>query len=98
MSKKINARANQPAKPPEPAESPQGHLSIKTLGEYHRRLLSPQASGRVRSHVVQCSACRTLLLDLARFLDDAQGAGRLTAEEVEEARRKLEIRTRAGAR
>lgn len=82
----------------EPLQDPYDHLSIEILSAYHRRVLSPQESSQARSHMVRCAACRALLLDLARFLDDAQGSGQLTVEEVEDARRKLEVHTRARVR
>jgi hypothetical protein len=76
----------------------QGHVSIEVLSAYHRRSLASEEAAQVRSHVVHCRACRSLLLDLAQFLDDEQGPGHMTPEDVEEARRQLETRARATAR
>jgi|SRR5215213_8037836 len=77
---------------------PLDHVSIEVLSAYHRRGLPPEEATQVRSHVVQCRACRRLLLDLAQFMDDEQGPGSLTSKDVEEARRQLETRARATAR
>jgi hypothetical protein len=99
MSEKRRIRAQEPEQFfDETIAEPQGHCSIETLSAYHRRLLSPQETELVRDHVVLCRACQLLLLDLARFLDDEQRPGRITPEEVEEARRRLEARTSAKAR
>lgn len=95
MSDKIAARAKDPEAP---LKELQGHLSLSTLNAYHRRSLPSQRAAEVRRHLVECSACRSLFLDFARFLDDAQGPGRLTPEEVEESRRRLEARAKANAR
>jgi predicted anti-sigma-YlaC factor YlaD len=95
MSNKVAARATNL---PEPLDDLRGHLSISTLNSYHRRSLPSPKAARVRSHLVDCPACRSLLLDFARFLDDAQGPGGLTPEEMEEARRMMEASAKAHAR
>jgi hypothetical protein len=97
MSEKVKARIE--AIDEEPRSDPEGHLSIETLSAYHRRVLSPGKSAKVRSHVVLCPACRALLLDLARFLDDTAGLCRLSPEEVTAAWQRLQkTGLKAGAR
>ena len=99
MSERRRVRANLPEESfDQPSNGPQGHVSIEILSAYHRRDLPPEEATQVRSHVVQCRPCQRLLLDLAHFLDDEQGPGHITPQDVEEARRQLETQARAKAR
>ena len=80
MPEKSRAYSSVPHE--EALNNSEGHLSIDTLSAYHRRVLASEENAKVRAHVVLCSSCRALLLDLARFLDDPGDPGRLPVEDI----------------
>jgi len=84
-NKALQSRRLEPAAAGKSAE----HLSVEVLSAYYRRTLPAATATRVRRHVVLCSECRDLLLDLARFLEDRQGLHNHSAAEVKAAWKKL---------
>lgn len=61
------------------------HLEVADLIRYHEGSLPEDEMKMLPRHLVGCSTCMRLLLDLAAFLDDGPKNSSLTDEELESA-------------
>lgn len=77
------------------------HPSIETLIEYHQRRLGPEAADTLQEHLVHCSECASLILDLDRFSEphpppaEDAAAARLMARQILQRHRADRWRTAA---
>jgi hypothetical protein len=73
------------------------HPGVADLGLYHEGSLPDGAMKKLQRHLVLCSTCMGLLLDLASFLDESPENSALTNEELEAAWEALQHRRRSEA-
>jgi hypothetical protein len=72
----------------------QNHPTIEELGDYHEHRLSSADADRVQLHLVFCSKCMRMLLDLGVFLEEEPETADASEEEQDAAWSALKDRLR----